>query len=331
MGRAESAYHEVLNKKRDILTQESRALLALAILESKGPQKTADSLMRMQDKAVEPDWWFGSTARAQGIRLLAWTRLSAKSAAADEIADALLSLRQRGHWGSTQSNVWALMGFAEYVRKTEANRKEMKGSVGYGADNTAFTLPAKGGFFEKEMPLNGKTPLQLSNPGKSMVFTQVAVSSRPKTLVTQRQDRGYAIERTYQLINDDATLAPLGEPRVGDRVLVTIDITVPKASRYVVIDDPLPATFEAVNPEFRTAAAQGDQLANAWWSHREIRTDRVLYFTDTWSNGKYRMRYVARVRAAGSATAPPTKVEEMYEPSRFGLGDSAVVKASAFQ
>lgn len=331
MGRAESAYHEVLNKKRDILTQESRALLALAILESKGSQKTADSLMRMQDKAVEPDWWFGSTARAQGIRLLAWTRLSAKSAAADEIADTLLSLRQRGHWGSTQSNVWALMGFAEYVRKTEANRKEMNGAVGYGAENTAFTLPAKGGFFEKEMPLNGKTPLQLSNPGKSMVFTQVAVSSRPKTLVTQRQDRGYAIERNYQLINDDATLAPLGEPRVGDRVLVTIDISVPKASRYVVIDDPLPTTFEAVNPEFRTAAAQGDQLANVWWSHREIRTDRVLYFTNTWSSGKYQMRYVARVRAAGSATAPPTKVEEMYEPSRFGLGDSAVVKATAFQ
>ena len=27
----------------------------------------------------------------------------------------------------------------------------------------------------------------------------------------------------------------------------------------------------------------------------------------------------------------PTKVEEMYEPSHFGLGDSAVVKATAFQ
>ena len=328
MGRAEPAYHEILSKKRDLLTQESRAILALAILESKGPQKTADSLMRMQDKAVEADYWFGSTARAQGIRILAWTKLSGKSAASDELADTLLSLRQRGHWGSTQSNVWALMGFAEYVRKTEAGRKETAATFAYGAANTPFTLPAKGGFFEKEMPLAGKTPLQLS--GKGLIFTQVTISSRPKTLVTQRQDRGYSIERTYQRINDDATLAPIGEPRVGDRVLVTIDITVPKASRYVVIDDPLPATFEAVNPEFRTAAAQGDQLANAWWSHREIRADRVLYFTNTWSSGKYQMRYVARVRAAGTATAPPTKVEEMYEPAHFGLGDSAVVKATGF-
>ncbi len=328
LGRGEAAYHEVLNKKRDLLTQESRAVLALAILESKGPQKTAESLMRMQDKAVEADWWFGSVARAQGIRLLAWTKIAGKSAAADDVADALLALRKRGHWGSTQSNVWALMGFAEYVRKTEAGRKEAKGTLAYGAASTPFTLPAKGGFFEKEMPLNGKTPLELTNPAKGALFTHVTVSARPKTLVTQRQDRGYAISRTYQRINDDGSLAALGDPRVGDRVLVTVDVTVPKASRYVVIDDPLPSTFEAVNPEFRTQAAQGDQLANAWWSHREIRTDRVLYFTNTWSSGKYQMRYLARVRAAGSATAPPTKVEEMYEPSSFGLGDSVVVKAT---
>ena len=329
MGRAEPAYHEILNKKRLLLTQESRAFLALAILESKGSAKTADSLMRMQDKAVEPDWWFGSNARAQAIRLLAWTKMTAKSAAADEIADALLALRQRGHWGSTQSNVWALIGFSEYVRKTEANRKETAATLAYGATNTPFTLPAKGGFFETEMPLAGKTPLRLTSKG--LVFTQVSIAARPQTLVTQRQDRGYSIARTYQRINDDATLAPLGELRVGDRVLVTIDVAVPIASRYAVIDDPLPATFEAVNPEFRTAAAQGDQLARNWWSHREIRTDRVLYFMNAWTAGKYQMRYVARVRAAGTATAPPTKVEEMYEPSHFGLGDSATLKAVGFQ
>jgi alpha-2-macroglobulin len=329
MDRPEVAYHELLNKKRDILTQESRAILALAILESKGSAKTADSLLRMTDKAVEADWWFGSTARAQAIRLLAWTKIAGKSPAADEIADALLALRSRGHWGTTQSNAWALMGFAEYVRKTEANRKEIKGALAYGPNSTPVELPAKGGFFEKEMPLLGKEPMKLTNPTKGMLFTQVAVSSRPRTLVTQRQDRGYSIERTYQRINDDGSLAPLGQLTVGHRVLVSIDVIVPRASRYVVVDDPLPATFEAINPEFATAAAQGDNLARQWWSHREMRADRVIYFTNSWSSGKYQMRYLARVRAAGSATAPPTKVEEMYQPASFGLGDSALIKAGS--
>ncbi len=38
-GRPEAAYHETLFKKRDVLTQENRALLALAILEGKGPRR----------------------------------------------------------------------------------------------------------------------------------------------------------------------------------------------------------------------------------------------------------------------------------------------------
>jgi hypothetical protein len=31
------------------------------------------------------------------------------------------------------------------------------------------------------------------------------------------------------------------------------------------------------------------------------------------------LRYLARVRAVGAATAPAAKVEEMYHPERLGL------------
>ena len=39
----------------------------------------AETLLKMQDKAVEEDFWFGSVARAQGVRLLAWSKLAPKS------------------------------------------------------------------------------------------------------------------------------------------------------------------------------------------------------------------------------------------------------------
>jgi len=53
----------------------------------------------------------------------------------------------------------------------------------------------------------------------------------------------------------------------------------------------------------------------------------VLYFCDHMPAGAYIYRYLARVRAAGDATAGPTKVEEMYRPERFGLGE--MVKVSS--
>ncbi len=331
-GRPEAAYHETLYGKRDKLTQESRAFLALAIAESNGPAKMADTLLKMKDKAAEPDYWFGNLARAQAIRLMAWSRLAPKSDGTTAIADALFDLRRNGSWQTTQGNVWAVLSLADYIKRTEVGRKEVKGSIAAGGQSTAFQLAAKGAYVEKEYPFDAVPTLKLLNPGKGRLYTQVTVEARPKTLVTERKDRGYAIGRTYQKINDDGSLAALGEPKVGDRVLITLDFTAPVEARYLVIDDALPATLEAVNPEFKSQAMANAGLSNTWTSdYNEIRTDRALFFKNNIWPGRHQIRYLARVRATGIATAPPTKIEEMYQPSRFGLAESILVQAAALK
>jgi uncharacterized protein YfaS (alpha-2-macroglobulin family) len=69
-----------------------------------------------------------------------------------------------------------------------------------------------------------------------------------------------------------------------------------------------------------------------WYGeHREIRADRVEFFADALPAGDYAVRYVARVRAAGAAAAPAAKVEAMYDPDRFGLSETGVVKASGLE
>jgi uncharacterized protein YfaS (alpha-2-macroglobulin family) len=331
-GRPEAAYNELLFRKRDVLTQESRALLALAVLETKGGAKMADTLLKMQDKAVEEDFWFGSVARAQGVRLLAWSKLSPKSAGTDAIATALFDARADGHWMTTQGNAWAVLGLAEYIRRTETDRKEVKGALAAGGASADFRLPAKGAFFEKEFSFDAAKAITLRNPGKGRIFTHVKVESQPKTLVAERKDRGYSITRSYQRINDDGSLSPLDEARVGDRVLVTLEFNAPGRASYVAIDDPLPAVFEAVNPEFKSQAMAGQALSNVFASDfNELRDDRALFFSNSMWPGKHTIRYLARVRATGSATAPPAKIEEMYHPERFGLSASLVVKGSALK
>jgi uncharacterized protein YfaS (alpha-2-macroglobulin family) len=331
-GRPEAAYHETLFKKRDTLTQESRALLALAVLETKGGAKMADTLLKMQDKTVEEDFWFGSVARAQGVRLLAWSKLAPKSSAAEAIATAIFDLRTDGSWMTTQGNAWAVLGLSEFIRRTETDRKEVKGALVVGGASADFKLPAKGSYFEKEFSFDAANAIKLSNPGKGRLFTHVKVEARPKTLVAERKDRGYTINRSYRRINDDGSLSDLGEPRVGDRVLVTLEFVAPGRSSYVAIDDPLPAIFEAVNPEFKSQAMAGGELSNVYASDfTELRDDRALFFSNSMWPGKHQIRYLARVRATGSATAPPAKIEEMYHPERFGLSASLVVKGRALK
>ncbi|MEO6741230.1 MAG: hypothetical protein ABIP20_13335, partial [Chthoniobacteraceae bacterium] len=235
-------------------------------------------------------------------------------------------------WMTTQGNAWAVLGLAEYIRRTETDRKEVKGALVAGGAAADFKLPAKGAFFEQEFSFDVAKTITLRNPGKGRIFTHVKVESQPKTLVAERKDRGYSITRSYQRINDDGSLSPLDEARIGDRVLVTLEFVAPGRSSYVAIDDPLPAIFEAVNPEFKTQAMAGQALSNVYASDfTELRDDRALFFSNSMWPGKHQIRYLARVRATGSATAPPAKIEEMYHPDRFGLSASLVVKGKALK
>lgn len=336
-GKSEPAYHEMYFKKRTKLSQENRALLAMAILESGGPKPMAETLLKMTDKKVEVDQWFGSIARAQGVRLMAWSLLSPKSDATEEIAKALFEQRTDGHWSTTQGNSWAILGISDYVRKTEANRKEGKGTFTYGeAKPQSFQLSAKGAFQEFEFPLQSQLPLDLENGSGGTLFTFTKLEVRPAKPVAERIDRGYSIKRRYDVVDEEGStnklFGGLKTPRVGDRVLVTLELSVSRDASYVAIEDSLPAVFEAINTNFQSQESSADYLQRQpWMSHQEIRADRAMFFADRLWKGNHIIRYLVRVRAAGTATAPPTKIEEMYHPERFGSSETTEVKTKPME
>jgi len=142
-----------------------------------------------------------------------------------------------------------------------------------------------------------------------------------------RQDRGFLVQRSYERIAEDGTVQELKQPRVGDSVLVTLQLETREPAHFVVVDDPLPGVFEAVNPEFKSQKTPDAALASENWysDFRELRADRALFFRDHLAPGRHVIRYLARVRAAGTATAPAARVEMMYQPERFGLSETATV------
>lgn len=94
-------------------------------------------------------------------------------------------------------------------------------------------------------------------------------------------------------------------------------------TRYLVVDDPLPSIFEAVNTDFASQAGRLKSKKDWSVSHQEFRDDRVLFFMNYLPrSGSYTLSYQARVTSAGSALAPPAKVEAMYEPEFFALSAS---------
>jgi uncharacterized protein YfaS (alpha-2-macroglobulin family) len=327
-GRAEPAYHELLFKKRDQLSGENRALLALAITESDGPAAMIEELLNPRQEGKVPDsdpFW--SSSRDTAMRLLAWCRHEPESSVVGQLVGELMGRRLGGHWSTTQGNCWSLLALGDYFRRAEKPDAKISGTVTWKQQQERFAVDDNAPVRLIDFPLGKDAvgqPLRLANPEKKTLFTEVLIETRPRSIQQPAQDQGYGIRRSYSKIADDGTLGELKDTRVGDRVLVTLNISVRGRASYVAVDDPLPAIFEAVNPVFKSQETNaGAQLGRDWLSdHQELREDRALFFADDLYPGDYTIRYLARVRAAGTATAPSAKIEEMYHPERFGMTET---------
>jgi uncharacterized protein YfaS (alpha-2-macroglobulin family) len=335
-GKAEPAYHELLFKKRDKLSAEDRALLALAILESRGPASMIDELLRPpidEEKYVEQ--WFGSITREYALSLLAWTRYQPRAPKVDQIATDLFTRRSSGHWETTQGNAWSLLALSSYLRAVEKGDPNSRGEIRWNAAKQSFELSKAHPLASAVFPILSQTassPITLSKTG-GQVFSEMTVEARPRLVEQPRQDRGYGVARKYARIDDDGKLMPATGLHVGDRILVTLDLEVRRRAAYVAIEDPLPSVFEAINPEFRSQeVAAGEALGSSWISsHQELREDRALFFADLVFPGRYSLRYLARVVAAGDALSPSAKIQEMYHPERFGTTETMHVRTESLK
>jgi uncharacterized protein YfaS (alpha-2-macroglobulin family) len=335
--RAEPAYHELMFKQRAQLSAQGRVWLALAILESEGPRELVEELLHNQ-AAARPAYenCFSNEASEQAARLLAWARYRPTDKAVDLLARELLQNVQRGHWGSTQGNAWALLALTDYATRVEGQLYSVEGALRYGSQQEHFQLAGRSAVFERVFPLSpalATTPLVLDNPGGRLLFCQTTLEARPTVKTQPPQAHGFTIQRAYARLDDNNAPQPASSLRVGDRVLVTLALRANAEAHYVVVDDPLPAVCEAIQPEFVSEQTRGaGQLTTDWISsHRELRADRAVFFSDYLPAGRYAIRYLARVRAVGTATAPPVRIEEMYHPDRFGLSDTVVLTARPWQ
>ena len=333
-GKAEPAYQEELYRRRAELTRESRALLALAILESKAATTTIEELLDPRIPAPETFSWYSGAARETAAQLMVWSQIKPTAPEVSRLTNELLHFRKGGRWHTTQDNAWALMALARYFKNVEGGGKSASGSIVFNKTTKPFDVtnerPTKTEKFEFDQK-DALSALRVDNPQKSIVFADADFKAHPPLGDQPRQDRGFAVSRSYRKIGDDGGLIEPANLKVGDRILVTLRIEMSRPARFVAIDDPFPSIFEAVNPAFVSRATGNSEelAAESYSDYREMRADRVLIFCDSMPTGAYTFRYLARVRSAGSAMAGSTKAEEMYRPERFGLSETMRVSSKA--
>ncbi|MFZ4765618.1 MAG: alpha-2-macroglobulin family protein, partial [Roseimicrobium sp.] len=323
----EVAYSNVLYARRERLPEVARLFLALSMCVRESPEKQiADLLKPQKDTAKWDRYWLGANTAA-GLRLIVAAHLGLTKEG-DALADELLQRRNgSGHWGTTFSNAWILLGLSTTERPVK-NAAPLSFQLAVGGQQNAMTLPspmASAGLSAAFTATGPQPTANLTLPDGQSVRARLEVKSWPDLKTFQPVQKGFGITRTYERLTPTGQLEPAEGLRVGDLIVVTLGIDVLQGNRYLALEDSLPSVFEPVNPHFGTQNKREDAKAHddEWYcDHRELRHDKVLFFTNDGSKlGKFHLKYLARVIAEGDVIAPPARIEAMYQPDHYGLSE----------
>ena len=364
LGAPDVGYMNQLFEARAQLSVLGRALLLHAFARQKSATQVNALLADLETRirlanaeakvidAVDEKVPFDSVTRTHAALLWAMSHAKPEHPLLPALARGLLAARGQGQFRSTQEAGFALLALESYQRLAAGSSAEFSGRVRLGERSLfersfqAKTATAAHGFVAmQELARAGGTPLTFEIDGRGTLFYEARLRYARASLPTSPLDAGFFVEkRQWTLREGERQGAYLPAPAVSDarfpaggRVLTEIILVSPEPREFVVVDDALPAGFEAINTEFETSSELDRRLEcgeceaessfrRRAYVRKEVRDDRVLFFADHLAPGVYRYRYVARASTIGNFVTPPTRAEAMYAPEFFGRAAAAQIE-----
>ena len=254
----------------------------------------------------------------------------------------LLVARQADSWETTQETAWAVMALTVWMKKTGELNADYEFAARLNDDLLEFEDSTATADNVKEhevltveiadLLLNDANRLTfIKDEGEGNLYYTAHVTSFQDVPSLEPVSRGVIINRQYTLVNDPNQMT-ITSAAVGDEVRVTVTIVAPHNLHYVVIEDPIPAGAEAIDPNLLTNSVIGerpnlsrtDPLSRGWgwwwFSRTEFRDEKVVMYATFLPRGTYTYTYTLRMGLAGEYNVIPTTGQEFYFPEVYGRG-----------
>jgi uncharacterized protein YfaS (alpha-2-macroglobulin family) len=273
--------------------------------------------------------WSGSLVDAQASYLELLTARGAPAAEQDRALQALIAQECRCGWPGLDDTAAALEGIAAYaaVQPAHANvavTVEVDGNSVGGAHFDHTSAPADTFAVNDLRPGSHTIVLRKSGFGTLhylLSYTHALASDAPGRL------SGLRVRRTVRRANLETPIttidiAPQGEPLdfpAGDVYDIAVQVIADHPVDRVLITDPLPAGFEALDTSFLTTAAYYQPLSDDWQiDYQQIYRDRVVALAQHLDPGVYTLHYLARSVTPGEFLWPGTSAYLLNAPEQFG-------------
>jgi hypothetical protein len=359
---AETGYYdaptvELMFQRRQELPLYARAMLLKAIVLGRGNPVMADELKRDMQNAIkmnatgahfeEPatqglEWTFHSNIRTTAAVLLTFLEVDGESVPwAEKVVKYVLQERKLGRWRSTQENVYVFWALATYFSIFEKDVPDFTSDILVDGKNLLHeifrgrtTASGRKLMSLAELQKDVRLPVDIKKKGAGRLYYSLRMTYAPLAgAVIQARDEGLRVEKTIE--DESGQLVTTGVFKAGSLYRVKLTVRTPQDRHFVVVDDPLPAGFEAVNVQLATSGQGLTSLVSAprrgWWFYSgfntsELRDDRVLLFADFLNQGSHTYTYLVQATSYGTFELPPTKAEEMYAPEVFGSTQNRLIR-----
>ncbi len=293
------------------------------------------------EETTKDYWNWNSDTRTTAIVLNAFVQIDPTNPINANAVRWLMAHRDSGHWYSTQETAWSLIALTNWLVASKELETDYNYAVGLNGetlqegqankDNLADTVKLQ---VELKDLLKDEANALVFTRGRgtgNMYYTAYLSTTLPVNEV-QPLDQGMSLSREYFTV--DNLKKPITEIKRGELVKVRLTVVVPEAVHYVVIDDPLPAGMEAIDASLATDTAVPESYTAqdytdrgwGWWyfSHIELRDEKVVLSTDYLPAGTYVYTYLTRASTAGTFKVIPPTASEFYFPDVGGRGAGSV-------
>ncbi|MGY3851842.1 alpha-2-macroglobulin family protein [Aeromonas aquatilis] len=187
--------------------------------------------------------------------------------------------------------------------------------------------------------LSGSAPLQqgapealaasaITNEGKGSLYVQRTLVGYPEQAPT-RLSQGISVTRSW--FNSDGQPFEPAKVKVGDLVVVRLNVSSESAVPDALLVEMVPAGFELENPalgnsiKLEELSIEGKPAWQSEWNdylkHQEFRDDRYTAALDLSEGSNQQLVYLMRAVTPGRYQVPPTQVEDMYRPELRAVGE----------
>jgi len=289
------------------------------------------------------DWWNWNTdTRTTALGLMALAQIDPQNDLLPNVVRWLMVARTADAWETTQETAWAVMALTEWMTLTGELYPDYTFGVTLNSerlaleDNTA--TPDNVRETEKlvvqvaDLLAEGANRLTISrSEGDGNLYYTAHLTAWLPVPEIEPLNRGLSVSRKYSLLSDPDA-APITAAEVGQPVQVTLTIIAPNDLHYVVVEDPIPAGSDAVNPNLETTSIVGTQPTLSrerplsqgwgwwWFSNVEMRDEKVVLYATYLPRGTYQFNYVIYPSLAGEYNVIPPTGYEFYFPEVYGRG-----------